>query len=101
MKKLIFISIFSLLYAIEHQPLVKASAALKAGMYKEALRHVTDAQKDAPTNSDVYRMQGLLHEAIDEPEQALRAWKRCLKFSKTQEMKNEANIHIQSLSEGL
>ena len=98
MKKILFISIISFLCAQDYQPLVKASAALKAGMYREALRHVTDAQKREPTNSDVYRMKGLLHETIDEPEKALKAWKRCLEFSETKEMKNEANIHIQNLS---
>ena len=98
MKKILFISIISFLCAQDYQPLVKASAALKAGMYKEALRHVTDAQTKEPKNSDVYRMKGLLHETIDEPEKALKAWKSCLEFSETKEMKNEAKIHIQNLS---
>ncbi|HIA93804.1 MAG TPA: hypothetical protein EYM60_08455 [Candidatus Marinimicrobia bacterium] len=78
--------------------LSKASAAMKAGMYKEALGHISVAQKTDETNPDVYRMKALLHEALDEPKLALSAWKNCLKYSMDEFMSSEAKIHIQSLS---
>ena len=36
---------------------------------------------------------------LDEPKKAKKAWKKCLKYSTDKNMINEAQIHIQSLSE--
>ena len=99
MKKLYILLLAGTLFANNFNALAKSSAALKIGMFKEALLHVSEAQKENPTNPDVYRMKALLLEALDEPKNALEAWKNCLEYSTDEHISREANIHIQSLSE--
>ena len=99
MKKIISFLLVGLLFAGSNDALSKASAAMRAGMYKEALAHISDAQKSDKTNPDVYRMKALLHEALNEPKLALAAWQRCLKYSKDELLSSEAKVHIQSLTE--
>ena len=99
MKKLCILLLVGTVFATNPDALIKASAALKAGMFREALLHVSDAQKENPTNPGVYRMKALLLEALDEPKKALKAWKNCLEYSTDEHMSREANIHILSLSE--
>jgi hypothetical protein len=72
---------------------------MKAGMYKEALGHISVSQQSDMTNPDIYRMKALLHEALDEPNHALTAWQYCLKYSKNEILSSEAKVHIQSLSQ--
>jgi tetratricopeptide (TPR) repeat protein len=78
--------------------LFKASSAMKAGMYQEALSHIAIAQKTDKNNADLYRMKALLHEALDESKPALSAWNDCLKYSKDKFLSSEAKIHIQILT---
>ena len=99
MEKLYILLLAGTVFANNPDALSKAAAALKVGMFKEALLHVNDAQKENPTNPDVYRMKALLLEVLDEPKKALKAWKNCLEYSIDEHMSREANIHIQSLSE--
>jgi hypothetical protein len=68
MKILNVIIFIGVLYADSSDSLLKASAALNAGMFEEALIHVSEAQKQEPTNPDVHQLKALLHEALDEPE---------------------------------
>ncbi len=88
-----------LLLAGSNDALSKASAAMKAGMYREALDHISVSQQTDMTNPDIYRMKALLHEALDEPNHALIAWQYCLKYSKNENLSSEAKMHIQSLSQ--
>ena len=81
--------------------MAKASAAMKAGLFNEALTHINDAQSLDQANPDVYRMKALLHEVLDQPVLAVAAWKSCLDLSKNEELSTEAKIHIQILSETL
>ena len=50
------------------------------------------------TNPEVFRLKALLHEALDEENEALTAWKNCLTYSKNKLLKEEATVHIQSLT---
>ena len=99
MKKLYILLLAGTVFANNFNALAKASAALKIGMFKEALLHLSVAQKENPTNPDGYRMKALLLEALDEQKNALEAWKNCLEYSTDEHIIREANIHIQSLSE--
>ena len=99
MEKLYILLLAGTVFANNPDALSKAAAALKVGMFREALLHVSDAQEENPTNPDVYRMKALLLEALDEPKNALEAWKNCLEYSTDEHISREANIHIQSLSE--
>jgi len=78
-------------------PLKKATLALSEGDYKAALEFVEEAQKLDKQNPEVYRMKGLLHETLDQPEKALLAWKKCLKLSNNEYLSTEAKVHIQNL----
>lgn len=98
MKYLVLILTTTLLLGGSGGAMAKASAAMKAGMYKEALGHISVSQQTDMTNPDIYRMKALLHEALDEPNHALIAWQYCLKYSKNEILSSEAKVHIQSLS---
>ena len=98
MKYLVLILTTTLLLGGSGGAMAKASAAMKAGMYKEALGHISVSQQTDMTNPDIYRMKALLHEALDEPNHALIAWQYCLKYSKNKILSSEAKVHIQSLS---
>ena len=99
MKKLI-ISFFLLLFlnASGSDSLNKAAIAMKNGNYKKALDHINNANKTNYKNPDLYKMKALIHEILDEPNQAKKAWKKCLKYSTDENMNHEAKIHIKILS---
>ena len=99
MKYLVPILATTLLLGGSGDAMAKASAAMKAGLFNEALTHVNDAQSLDQANPEVYRMKALLHEVLDQPEQAVSAWKSCLDHSKDEKLNTEAKIHIQILSE--
>jgi hypothetical protein len=99
MKYLVLILTTTLLLGGSGGAMAKASAAMKAGMYKEALGHISVSQQTDMTNPDIYRMKALLHEALDEPNHALIAWQYCLKYSKNKILSSEAKVHIESLSQ--
>ena len=99
MKYLVLILTTTLLLGGSGGAMAKASAAMKAGMYKEALGHISVSQQTDMTNPDIYRMKALLHEALDEPNHALIAWQYCLKYSKNEILSSEAKVHIHSLSQ--
>jgi tetratricopeptide (TPR) repeat protein len=98
MRKLIILCLFGALVGNGNDSLNKASAAMRAGMYKEALSHISDAQIMDRSNPDIYRMEALLHETLEDFELALAAWKNCLKYSKDEFISSEAKVHIQNLS---
>tara|TARA_B100000530_G_scaffold42284_1_gene24126 strand:+ start:102 stop:407 length:306 start_codon:yes stop_codon:yes gene_type:complete len=79
--------------------LSKASAALNAGLFEDALKHISVAQKEDPKNSEMHRMKAFLHEALDDPKNALESWKACLKHSENKNIRREAKIHIKNLME--
>ena len=95
----IFLTIF--IYAENSNSLLKATSALNAGMYEEALFHSENAIKENPTNPILYQMKALLHEALGQPDEALNAWKNCLKHAKKKKVKKQALNHIEILSEKL
>ena len=97
--KIFYLTFFiAIIYSQNPNSLVKATAALNAGMFEEALNHAIKAEKENPTNPDVYQMKALLHEALDQPKEALEAWKNCLKYSKEKKVKKQAKNHIKILS---
>ena len=49
----------------------KASSALNAGLFEEALQHISVAQKGDPKNAEIHRMKAFLHEALDDSKNAL------------------------------
>ena len=88
----------SLLNADNSNAVSKASSALKAGLFKDALEHISIAQEENPKNADIYRMKALLHEALDQPKKALESWKACLEYSRDKNMRREAKVHIKNLT---
>ena len=99
MKKIIITLSLSFLFGIDNDLLIKATNAIKIGKYEEALIHINKAQNDNQKNPDFFRLKALIYEMLNEPNQAKKAWGKCLKYSKDKNMKNEAKIHIQNLSD--
>ena len=89
------------LNAANSDPLIKASAALNAGLYQKALTHAKQAKKENPNNSDVYKMIALLYESLGKPSNAIVAWEKCLLYSNSSDQKKEAQNHIDILKNEL
>ena len=98
MKIFYLIFFVTIICAQNSNSIMQATAALNAGMYEDALIHIKEAKKEAPTNPNVYQMKALLHEALSQPKEALEAWKNCLKYSKDKKVKKQAKNHIKILS---
>ena len=78
--------------------LLEATRAIEHKKYKEALIYINEAESNNQKNPDFFRLKALIHEMLEEPDQAMRAWKKCYKYSKDTNMRNEAKIHIHNLS---
>ena len=98
MKKIFAILFISYLFGNDIDLLTKATLAIKNKKYKEALMHINKAEDSNQKNPDFFRLKALLYEVLGEPDLAKKAWKRCYKFSRDTNMKREAKIHIQNLT---
>ena len=98
MKKIIILAWFTFIYAQANDFLLKASLALKAGRYNDALKHISDSKKQENTNSEIYKIEGLIHEALNDRKNAIIAWKNCFKYSDNKELKKECKVHLKNLS---
>ena len=98
MKKLFTILLIPFLFGNDIDHLSKAARAIEDKKYKEALRHITKAEPSNQKNPDFFRLKALIHEMLEEPDQAKKSWKKCYKYSRDTNMKNEAKIHIHNLS---
>ena len=97
--KIFYLTFFvAIIYGQNSNSIMQATAALNAGMYEKALVHIKEAEKEDPTNPNVYQMKALLHEALGQPKEALEAWKICLKYSKDKKVNKQAKNHIKVLS---
>ena len=97
-KKIFAILFISYLLGNDSDFLSKATLAIKNKKYKEALMHINKAEDSNQKNPDFFRLKALLYEMLGEPDLAKKAWKRCYKFSGNANMKREAKIHIQNLT---
>ena len=94
----IFLIIYCFSFCESNDSMEKASNAMKAGLYKQALTHIIDAKENNQKNPDIYRLKALLHEALEEYDKAIISWEKCLKYSNNNALSNEARIHINSLN---
>ena len=98
----IFIMLFLLfnpLYPQSGKYLEQAVMAIEAGLFKEALKQLDLARLEEPNNAEVYKLKALLHEAINENNKAITAWKNCIKNTQNIDLINEAKIHLNNLQE--
>ena len=98
MKKLIIILFIAFLFGNNIDLLSKATRAIEDKKYKEALIYINKAEASNQKNPDFFRLKALIHEMLEEPDQAKKAWKKCYKYSRNTNMKREAKIHIHNLS---
>ncbi len=98
MKKIFIITFISFLFSNDNDLLLKATRAMEDKKYKEAILYIIEAEESNQKNPDFFRLKALIYEMLDETGQAKKAWKKCFKFSKDTNMKREAKIHIQNLS---
>ena len=99
MLKNIFAILFtSFLLSNDIDLLHKATRAIEDKKYKEALTHINKAEDSNKKNPDFFRLKALVYEMLGEPDHAKNAWKKCYKYSRDTNMRREAKIHIQNLS---
>tara|TARA_B100000242_G_scaffold178343_1_gene127939 strand:- start:505 stop:828 length:324 start_codon:yes stop_codon:yes gene_type:complete len=98
LKKIFAVLFISFSFSNDIDFLSKAASAIKDKKYKEALIYLDIAENDNKKNPDFLRLKALTYEILDKPDQAKKAWKKCHKYSVDTNMKREAKIHIQNLS---
>ena len=79
---ILFITLSILLEPIYSQSgtyLEEAISAMEAGLFKEALKQLDIARVKEPNNAEVYKLKALLYEAINENNNAISAWRNCIK----------------------
>ena len=102
-----FITILFMTFSIFLKPihaqsgtyLKEAIIAMEAGLFKEALKQLDIARVKEPNNAEVYKLKALLHEAINENNNAISAWNNCIKNTKNKNLIREAKIHLDHLQE--
>ena len=96
---IMFFLLFNPLYPQSGKYLEQAVMAIEAGLFKEALKQLDLARLEEPNNAEVYKLIALLHEAINENNKAITAWKNCIKNTQNNDLINEAKIHLNNLQE--
>ena len=98
---LIFLSTFVLSFSFSQQKdhLHRAISAMEIGLFDESLKQLNKALKTDPTNAQIYKLKALLYEALNDNQNAIISWNKCIKYSKDKNMTNEANIHLEYLNE--
>ncbi len=98
---LIFLSTFFLSVSFSQQKdhLHRAISAMEIGLFDESLKQLNKALKTDSTNAQIYKLKALLYEALNDNENAIISWNKCIKYSKDKDMINEAKIHLDYLNE--
>ena len=98
---LIFLSTFFLSFSFGQQKnhLHRAISAMEIGLLDESLEQLNKALKTDPTNAQIFKLKALLYEALNDNENAIISWNKCIKYSKDKNMTNEAKIHLDYLNE--
>ena len=96
---IMFFLLFNQLYPQSGKYLEQAVMAMEAGLFTEALKQLDLARLEEPNNAEVYKLKALLHEAINENNIAITAWKNCIKNTQNNDLINEAKIHLYNLEE--
>ena len=98
---LIFLSTFILSSSFGQQRnhLHRAISAMEIGLFDESLKQLNKALKTDPTNAQIYKLKALLYEALNDKENAIISWNKCIKYSKDKNITNEAKIHLDYLNE--
>ena len=98
---LIFLSTFFLSFSFSQQKdhLHRAISAMEIGLFDESLEQLNKALKTDPTNAQIFKLKALLYEALNDNENAIISWDKCIKYSKDKNMTKEAKIHLDYLNE--
>ena len=98
---LIFLLTFLLNFSFaQHKNyLHRAISAMEIGLFDESLKQLNKALKTDPTNAQIYKLKALLYEALNDNENAIISWNKCIKYSKDKNMTIEAKIHLDYLNE--
>ena len=98
---LIFLLTFFLNFSFAQQKnyLLRAISAMEIGLFDESLKQLNKALKTDPTNAQIFKLKALLYEALNDNENAIISWNKCIKYSKDKNITNEAKIHLDYLNE--
>ena len=89
----------NLSFAQQKNHLHRAISAMEIGLFDESLKQLNKALKTDPTNAQIFKLKALLYEALNDNENAIISWNKCIKYSKNKDMINEAKIHLDYLNE--
>ena len=92
----ISLSVFT--YGQSEDYLKRAISAMETGLFEESLKQLNYALNDNPENAQVHKLRALLFEALKKKEKAIEAWNDCIRYSKDQNMIQEAKIHLNHLN---
>jgi len=97
----IFLLTFFLNFSFAQQKnhLHRAISAMEIGLFDESLKQLNKALKTDPTNAQIFKLKALLYEALNDNENAIISWNKCIKYSKDKNITNEAKIHLDYLNE--
>ena len=95
------ISIFSskFIFGNQNDYLERAIAAMEIGLFDESLEQLNNALKLDPKNAQIHKLKALLYEALNDNENAINSWNKCINFSENQDTIKEARIHLEYLNE--
>ena len=86
-------------YGLQKNYLQRAISAMEIGLFDESLKQLNKASKTDPTNAQIFKLKALLYEALNDNENAIISWNKCIKYSKDKNMTIEAKIHLDYLNE--
>ena len=86
-------------FAQQNNYLHRAISAMEIGLFDESLKQLNKALKTDPTNAQIFKLKALLYEALNDNENAIISWNKCIKYSKDKNITNEAKIHLDYLNE--
>ena len=95
---IISISLSVFTYGQSEDYLKRAISAMETGLFEESLKQLNYALNDNPENDQVHKLRALLYEALEKKEKAIEAWNDCIRYSKDQNMIQEAKIHLNHLN---
>ena len=98
---LIFLLTFFLNFSFAQKKnhLHRAISAMEIGLFDESLKQLDKALKTDPTNAQIFKLKALLYEELNDNENAIISWNKCIKYSKDKSITNEAKIHLDYLNE--
>ena len=94
----LLISTSNIVLSKQRNYIERAISAMEIGLYEESLKQLERALSLEPGNAQIYKLKALLYEAINENQNAINSWNKCIQTSKDQNLIKEAKVHLDYLN---